>query len=178
MYKRQGIVFVGSFNHPPNSDAVQFYARDILPRLRVALPGVVTSIIGADPPAALTALAAPDLVFAGYVPDLDEWFDRCRLSVAPLRYGAGVKGKVNTSMAYGVPVVATPVAVEGMHLCSGVDVMVADKAEEFVTAIVRVYREPELWERLSEGGYANIERYFSARTVRSALSRALRIESN
>jgi len=176
--ERQGIVFVGSFNHPPNSDAVQFYARVILPRLRVALPGVVTSIIGADPPAALTALAAPDLVFTGYVSDLDEWFDRCRLSVAPLRYGAGVKGKINTSMAYGVPVVATSVAVEGMHLCSGIDVMVADKAEEFVTAIIRLYREPELWERLSEGGYGNIERYFSPQTVRTALGRALQIESD
>ncbi len=174
--ERAGIVFIGSFNHPPNSDAVQFYARDILPRLRVALPGVVTSIIGADPPVALTALAAPDLVFAGYIASLDEWFDRCRLSVAPLRYGAGVKGKINTSMAYGVPVVATSVAVEGMHLCPGADVMVADSAEEFVAAIVRVYREPALWERLSEGGYANIERYFSPQTVRAALGRALRIE--
>lgn len=176
--EREGILFIGSFNHPPNSDAVQFYARDILPRLRTALPGVVTSIIGADPPPALTALAAPNLVFAGYIPNLDEWFDRCRLSIAPLRYGAGVKGKVNTSMAYGVPVVATPVAVEGMHLCSGTDVMVADNAEEFVAAIVRVYRDSALWERLSEGGYANIERYFSPQTVRVALSRALQLKSN
>ena len=170
---RAGIIFIGSFNHPPNIDAMQFYARDVLPRLRVALPGVTTAVIGADPPAVLTDLSATDLVFLGHVSDLDSCFDRCRLSVAPLRYGAGVKGKINTSMAYGVPVVATPVAVEGMNLCSGADVLVAESAEDFAAAIVRLYNDVELWEKLSHGGQLNIERYFAPQVVQAALVRAL-----
>ncbi|MCE7878113.1 MAG: glycosyltransferase [Betaproteobacteria bacterium PRO3] len=104
--QRRGIVFIGSFRHPPNADAVAWYAREVLPLLRARMPGVATTIVGADPPASVRALAAPDLVIAGYVEDLDPLFGSARVSVAPLRYGAGVKGKVNLAMSYGVPVVA------------------------------------------------------------------------
>jgi len=94
-----------------------------------------------------------------------------RLSVSPLRYGAGVKGKVNQSMALGVPVVATSASVEGMHLEPDVEVVVADEPRALAEAIARVYRDEALWRRLSAGGLANVERHFSRSVARNALER-------
>jgi len=167
--EREGIVFIGGFQHPPNTDAVLWYAREVLPRVRQRLPGVKTFIVGSKVPSTIRALAAPDFVVAGYVPDVAPLFTDCRLSIAPLRYGAGVKGKVNLAMSYGVPVVATPAAVEGMHLVSGEDVMVADDAEQFASAIERVYRDEALWQRLSAAGVENVLRHFSRAVAKRAL---------
>ncbi len=167
--ERDGIVFIGGFQHPPNTDAVLWYAREVLPRVRQRLPGVKTFIVGSKVPSTIRALAAPDFVVAGYVPDVAPLFTDCRLSIAPLRYGAGVKGKVNLAMSYGVPVVATPAAVEGMHLVSGEDVMVAADAEQFASAIERVYRDEALWQRLSAAGVDNVRRHFSRAVAKVAL---------
>jgi glycosyltransferase involved in cell wall biosynthesis len=86
-----------------------------------------------------------------------------------LRYGAGVKGKVNLAMSHGLPVVATSVAIEGMHLTDGDDVLVADDSRAFAEAVLRVYDDEALWQRLSTGGRLNIERHFSRDVARAAL---------
>lgn len=167
--EREGIVFIGGFQHPPNVDAVLWYATEVLPHLRKRLPGVTTFIVGSKVPSTIRELAAPDLVITGYVPDVTPYFTDCRVSIAPLRYGAGVKGKVNMAMSYGVPVVGTSAAVEGMRLAPGEDVMVADDAAGFAAAIERVYRDETLWKRLSAGGVENVRRYFSREVAKSAL---------
>ena len=175
--ERDGLVFIGGFQHPPNTDAVLWYAREILPHVRRLLPGVKTTIVGADPPATIRALAADDLVITGYVPDVAPWFTGCRVSIAPLRYGAGVKGKVNLAMSYGLPVVATPASVEGMSLTPGDDVLVADGAAAFAEAIARLYGDQALWERLAAGGRANIRTHFSRDVARAALEELLALTS-
>jgi len=166
---RRGLLFIGGFQHPPNVDAVLWYAREILPHVRRLLPGVKTYVIGSRVPASIKALAADDLAILGYVPDIAPYLAGCRVSVSPLRYGAGVKGKINTAMAHGLPVVATTPSVEGMHLTDDVDVLVADEPEAFAHAIVRVHEERERWERLSRAGRANIEQHFSRAIAHDAL---------
>src|SRR5207237_1308941 len=89
------------------------------------------------------------------------------------RYGAGVKGKINLAMSYGLPVVATSTSIEGMHLSSGEDVLTADTPTEFADAIVRLYHDRELWEKLAAGGRENIRRYFSRDVARSAITRLI-----
>jgi glycosyltransferase involved in cell wall biosynthesis len=109
----------------------------------------------------------------GHVPDIAPYMDGCRIALAPLRYGAGVKGKVNLSMAHGQPVVATPSAVEGMHLRDGDDVLVAGDATAFADAVVRLYHDEALWQRLSAGGLANVARHFSLDAARDSVRRLL-----
>lgn len=167
--EREGLVFIGGFEHPPNVDAVAWYAREVLPKLRERLPGVTTYLVGSKAPATVRALAAPDVVVTGYVPDVAPFFTGCRVSISPLRYGAGVKGKVNLAMSYGMPVVATSPSVEGMHLRDGEDVLVADDAEAFATAVVRLYQDEVLWNRLAANGVANIRRHFSRERAAAAL---------
>jgi glycosyltransferase involved in cell wall biosynthesis len=135
----------------------------VLPIVRRKMPGLVTTIIGSNAPPSLQKLAADDFVIAGFVADVAPHYHAARLSVSPLRYGAGVKGKVNLSMQYGVPVVATSISAEGMYLENDRNVLVADTAEAFADAVIRLHSDDALWMRLREGGLANIEAHFSRR---------------
>ncbi|HWH39744.1 MAG TPA: glycosyltransferase [Usitatibacter sp.] len=172
---REGIVFVGGYRHPPNVDAALFLAREIVPLLRERLPGVKTYLLGSNAPRAILELQAEGLEVVGYVPEIEPWLDRCRLSVSPLRYGAGVKGKINQAMSRGLPVVATTPSVEGMHLADGEEVLVADAPGAMADAIVRAYTDEALWNRLSRGGIANVERHFSRTVARASLAELLRL---
>src|SRR6185437_6236318 len=98
---RRDLVFIGGHGHPPNSDAMQWLAQEILPPLRQAVPGIQLHVLGDVPDARQRDLAAPGLQFHGRVPELAPWLDTCLASLAPLRFGAGVKGKINMAMSYG-----------------------------------------------------------------------------
>ena len=158
---REGILFVGGFRHPPNIDAVKWYVAQVLPLVRIALPDVASTIVGSNMPDEIAELAREGLVIRGYVPDTGTLLNATRVSIAPLRYGAGVKGKINEAMNFGVPVVATSCAVEGMKLAHEEGALVADDAEAFAAAIVRLYNDADLWQRLSKAGIANVEQHFS-----------------
>lgn len=115
----------------------------------------------------------PGVRVHGHVADLGTLLDGCRIGLAPLRYGAGVKGKINQSMAYGQPVVATPQAIEGMGLTDGVNVLLGADAPAFAQAVLRLYADHDLWETLSGNGLANVERHFSRANARDGLRRIL-----
>jgi GT2 family glycosyltransferase/glycosyltransferase involved in cell wall biosynthesis len=171
--ERRDLFFVGGYQHPPNIDAACWFVGTIWPLIRAELPDVTFHLIGSKAPEQVRALHGDGVQFHGYVEDLEPWLDACRLAVAPLRYGAGVKGKVNISMSRGQPVVATPAAVEGMFAQAGRDVLVAESAEDFAAAVVRLYRDEDLWNRISAGGLENVRRYFSVDTAREALRELL-----
>lgn len=172
--ERRDLVFVGGFRHPPNVDAVLWFVRDCFPRIRAALPGVQFHCIGGHVPEAIAALASvPGVRVHGHVPDIDPYMRGCRVALAPLRYGAGVKGKVNLSMAHGQPVVATPVAVEGMHLRDGHDVLVAADPDGFADAVVRLHGDATLWQALSDNGRENVRTHFSLDAARDTVRRVL-----
>jgi glycosyltransferase involved in cell wall biosynthesis len=168
--ERRDLLFVGGYRHPPNVDAAVWMAREIFPHVQARLPGVVLHLVGAEAPPEVVALGElPGVQLHGFVPDLTPLLEGARVGVAPLRYGAGVKGKVNHSLAHGQPMVATLCAVEGMHLVDGVDVLVADEAEAFAAAVVRLHEDRALWELLSAGGLENTRRHFSPAAVRATL---------
>jgi GT2 family glycosyltransferase/glycosyltransferase involved in cell wall biosynthesis len=172
--QRHDLVFVGGFRHPPNVDAVQWFVSEVFPRIRARLPGVRFHCIGSDVPAFIQALSGqPDVEIHGYVADLAPYMDGARIAVAPLRFGAGVKGKINLSMAHGQPVVATTCASEGMHLRDGDNVLVADTAEGFADAVIRLYDDPMLWQRLADNGRVNVEQHFSLDAGRAVVRRVL-----
>ncbi|GIX38386.1 MAG: hypothetical protein KatS3mg127_1625 [Silanimonas sp.] len=170
MAARSGLLFVGGYRHPPNVDAALWLAHEILPRLRAVRPDIHLSLVGSEAPPEVLALGEREGIHVhGHVPDLVPLLDAHRFSVAPLRYGAGVKGKVNQALAHGLPVVATSCAVEGMGLSHGVDVLVADDAESFAATLLAAYEDEPLWERLVAGGLANTEREFSPERARQTL---------
>ena len=171
--ERKGLVFIGGFQHPPNTDAVMWYAEEVMPHVRRLLPSVTTYIVGSKVPPSIRALAADDFVVTGYVPDVTSYFTGCRVSISPLRYGAGVKGKINQAMSFGLPVVATTPSIEGMFLSPEQDVLVADDPRAFAEAIARVYGDEALWDRLAAGGRENIRAHFSRDVARTAITRLI-----
>ena len=168
--QRDGLLFVGGFRHPPNVDAVLWFVREVFPRIRAAQPTIEFHCVGGDVPNEIARLADVDGVrIHGHVPDLQPLLDGARVSIASLRYGAGVKGKVNQAMAHGLPVVATACAVEGMHLRDGEDVLVADDAADFASAVLRLHDDEALWSRLAANGRDNVSRHFSLDAARAVV---------
>ncbi len=171
--QRRDMVFIGGYGHPPNSDAIRWLAGEILPRLREALPAIQLHVLGDMPAAVCRELATPGLEFHGRVAELAPWLDSCLVALAPLRFGAGVKGKITMAMSYGVPVIATPVAVEGMQLTDGVDVLVAQTVGGFAEAVERLQHDEALWQALSGHGLTNVRQHFSAAAAGATLARVL-----
>ena len=171
--KRQGMVFIGGFGHPPNEDAVRWLVGEIFPRMRAQRPDLTLDLLGDIPETARAALLGPGIRIHGRVEQLEPWMDGCRVALAPLRYGAGVKGKINMPMSHGLPVVATTLAAEGMHLSHGDNVLLADTADAFAAAALRLHDDPNLWEQLSLHGMENVRRHFSFDAARATLRRLL-----
>jgi glycosyltransferase involved in cell wall biosynthesis len=172
-HDRSGLLFIGGFNHPPNVDAVHYFVKSVWPLVRAELPGVVFEILGSHPPESVRRLAGAGIAVRGYVADVTPYFNDCRVSVAPLRYGAGVKGKVNQSLSHGLPAVISTIAAEGMGLADGHDVLIADSPVDFARAIVRLYTSPELWSKLAENGLRTTQERYSFEAVTRSVKRLL-----
>ncbi|MFA6301561.1 MAG: glycosyltransferase [Legionella sp.] len=168
---RKDIAFVGGYQHKPNVDAVHYFASHIMPILRKQLPGVRFHIIGSNIPPEFQTLACNDIIIKGFVNDLNKYLSTIRLMVAPLRYGAGVKGKVATSLSIGLPAVATPIAVEGMFLSHKENILVADNAQDFATAISTLYGDENLWNKLSLNGLEFAEKNWGKQAIWDILAK-------
>jgi GT2 family glycosyltransferase/glycosyltransferase involved in cell wall biosynthesis len=166
---RRDWLFIGGFEHRPNIDAVLFFVQKIYPLVRERLPDAKFYIIGGKAPPEIVALATERIVVAGLQREVRPFFDSVRLSVAPLRFGAGVKGKINQSTAFGVPVVATSLAVEGTELQDREEILVADEPADFARALIELYESEQLWKRLSENGIRKTRALYSADAARSKL---------
>ena len=167
---RQDVMFVGSYRHPPNVDAALWLGKEIFPRIRAKRPDIRLHLVGDYATDAIAALAQVDgIVVHGHVPDLDALIDRMRVNLAPLRFGAGVKGKISHSLARGLPVVATGCAIEGMRLQAGEEVLVSDDADGFAETVLRLYEDEALWNYLSQRGQQHIRSHFSRDVARQAI---------
>jgi glycosyltransferase involved in cell wall biosynthesis len=165
---RDGVLFVGSFDHAPNPDAVRWLLAEILPLVWRAAPRVTCAIAGAGWPRGALPVLDDRVRLLGHVEDLDGLYAGARLTVAPLRFGAGVKGKVLESFAAGAPCVMTPVAAEGIPLTGPLRELVAGTAEGFARLIGRLHEDAAFNARAAAAGRAMIAaRYHGGRVVES-----------
>ncbi len=149
---RSGILFVGGFEHIPNVDAAIRLVREVMPAVWRDIPDARVTIVGASAPPEVLELASPLVDVAGWVEDLGPLLERSRLMVAPLRFGAGMKGKVTQCLAAGLPVVTTTVGAEGLAVTDDENILIADDVLEVAERITRVCEDDELWSRISNAG--------------------------
>jgi len=155
--ERKDIAFVGGFLHKPNVDAIHFFVKEIWPLILGKFPGMRFKIVGSNLPKEFKVYESDHIELVGFVKDLGVVFDNVRLSVSPLRYGAGIKGKVVSSLSYGLPCVATSMSIEGMGLTENLNVLVSDKPESFAELVVTAYQNEDLWEKISNEGLKFVE---------------------
>lgn len=142
---RNDLLFVGSFEHVPNVDAVQYLRKHIMPLVWERLPEVKVTVIGSNPKPEVLALHEKRFEILGYVNDLSEAFCTHRLFIAPLRYGAGIKGKIGQSLEFGLPLVTTPIGAEGFDFGKVAEAIIADSPSEFAEKIIAAYTDATLW---------------------------------
>jgi len=168
------VLFVGNFRHAPNEDAVQWMLQDVWPRVRKALPTARLHIVGANPPPWLRELQAADVQLHHGISDeaLTALYCQAAVAVAPLRYGAGVKGKVLEAMEHGVPLVSTSIGLEGLPDFAALPAP-CDDAASFATALVQLADDQVHAIEVARQQREYLERHFSSSAVREQLVNVL-----
>ncbi len=168
--EREGLVFIGNYNHQPNEDAVFYFVQNVLPKVHEKLPDVKFYVVGSNMKNSMKALANEHVKIVGWVDDVAPEFEKRRVFVSYLRYGAGMKGKIGQALSLGLPVVCTPISAEGMGLRDAETALLADDTKSFAEQICRLYQDKALWERLAKEGYDYIERTYGETAMREKLA--------
>ena len=163
--QRSQLLFIGSYNHPPNVDGVQWLVKEIMPLVWQKIPKLTITLLGSNATAEIRALKSDERVkVTGYVEDVSPYFLSHRVFVAPLRYGAGMKGKIGQSLEYGLPIVSTNIGIEGMNLTREENVLEANRADDFARQIIRLYQNEILWNKLAANSHSAIS-FFTPEAV-------------
>ncbi|MBI5675729.1 MAG: glycosyltransferase [Nitrospirae bacterium] len=170
-YETKGLLYIGGFVHPPNEDAVLWFVREILPLIHKELPDVDFNILGSYLPKSIAKLSSARIKGIGYVEDVSLFFQNSRIFVAPLRFGAGAKGKIIQSMSYGLPVVTTTIGAEGLDLKDGFDALIADEPSDFANKVVELYRSGDRWKKISDNSAESMKNNFSAEIAHEKLQK-------
>ncbi|MFZ6005527.1 MAG: glycosyltransferase [Actinomycetota bacterium] len=170
---RHGLIFVGNFNHPPNIDALTWAVEEILPIVRAKLPEVRLHVVGDALPISVERQLGDGCIVHGWVHDLSEMYASARLAIAPLRFGAGMKGKVTEALAMGVPVVTTPTGSEGMPDEIRALAIEGVSAEEIARLTIDAYSDPVRWNEIHESAPAAVEAAYGRGAVEQMVERAL-----
>jgi len=158
--KKKQLLFVGNYEYPPNVDAALVLAREILPTVHQHMPDVKLWLVGNAPPPEIQALASDTIEVTGRVPDVRPYLVEATVFVCPLRIGAGIKNKVLEAMAMGLPVVATPLSLDGIHAEPDESAVYAE-VDGFAEAVLRLLRDEGWQRRLSDNGMALIQSQYS-----------------
>jgi GT2 family glycosyltransferase/glycosyltransferase involved in cell wall biosynthesis len=173
---REGLIFVGGFNHPPNSDGLVWFINEVFPVVLESRPDIQLHIVGSNMPDEIKRLESNNVKVEGFLSDeaLDELYERIRMSVVPLRFGAGIKGKVLEAMQKGIPVATTSIGAEGIP-DADTNLLVADASSDLASCIVRLYGDVEQLERHSIAGLSTIAKHFSTDAVLKVIAEDFRI---
>jgi sugar transferase (PEP-CTERM/EpsH1 system associated) len=145
------LIFVGTMNYDPNIDAVVYFAREIFPLIRQKFPQAELEIVGRSPNRSVRRLASVDGIrVVGEVPDVRSHLLYADVSLAPMRVARGVQNKVLEAMAMGVPVVATPAAIQGLEVTHGVELLIGKTPQEFAAHVVQLLSDAELRRKITE----------------------------
>ena len=167
--ERRGILFVGNFLHKPNIEAAEYLCKDILPGLDQEILGHhPVYIVGNALNDTVRSYGSelPQVRMVGWVPSLQPYFERARISVVPLLHGAGTKGKLIQAMMSGIPSVSTSIGIEGLNLQDGEHVLVADDPSTFADSMTRLLKDAKLWKRVARHGRTHISAVHGREPVR------------
>jgi glycosyltransferase involved in cell wall biosynthesis len=167
------IIFVGGFRHEPNIDAVVYFCDDIFPRIKKVIPEARFTVVGGNPPPQIRNLHNDFVTVTGYVPSTTPYLQKSYVSVAPLRYGAGMKGKIGEAMAHGLPVVTTSIGAEGMNLIDRKNILIADSNEKFAESVIELILDSGLYKIIQKNALEHIEKNFTPERISIQIEKIL-----
>ena len=175
--QRSGLMFIGGFAHEPNIDAITWFVKEIFPVIFNADKSIKLTIIGSKPPLEVSRLASSNIKVLGEVSDdeLDKVYSNTRLSVVPLRYGAGIKGKILEALAHQLAVVTTDIGAEGLPGHTGY-LSVANDSEAFANKVLDIYHDREKWDLKVGNGVECLNKYFSVENVQKIVGQDFDME--
>lgn len=159
--EREGVAFLGGFNHHPNVEAVKYFATDVMPSLIKKQPDLKFYIYGSNPSEEIEALASDNIIVVGFVKNLDDVFHNHKVIVAPLLSGAGIKGKVLEAMSYGAPQVLTSVAAEATGLSNKISAWINDDSKQLAEGVLELCNNEDLWNKFSENSQILVDEMYS-----------------
>lgn len=157
--ERKDLIFIGSYAHEPNIDAALWLAKEIMPLVWNTNPDIKLILLGSKPTPEVLALKSDRIDVPGFIHDVEPYFVNSRVFVAPLRYGAGMKGKIGQSLEYGLPIVSTNIGIEGMGLTDRKNILVGETTAEFASKIIELYESRELWQNIRQNSIHALEEY-------------------
>ncbi|WP_231131692.1 glycosyltransferase [Flavobacterium hydrophilum] len=167
---RKDLLFIGGFDHKPNVDAVSYLHEEIMPLLWESQPEISISIIGSNPPDSILKLHSEKFKIVGYVKEVAPYFLSSRIFVAPLRYGAGIKGKIGQSIEFGLPLVTTNIGAEGFDFAENAQYIVGNTSKQIVDNILLLYQNKEIWNKISSDSEKVIEPFSSHKIEQKILT--------
>jgi len=170
--EREGLLFIGSYLHPPNVDSVIWLCEEIMPEVWERNPKINLTLLGSNPTDKVLSYKNDKVFVPGFIHDVKPYFERAKIFLSPLRYGAGMKGKIGQSMALGLPVITTKVGAEGMNLVHDMNSMIAESSKDFVAAICSLYTDEKSWNRLSQKSLEHMDQ-FSPEVVSGEIKRVI-----
>lgn len=158
---RHDLLYVGGFGHPPNVDAVLWFAKEVFPIVLEKYPNIKWHVVGGKVPKEIKELESENIIIEGFVPDevLEKLYRACRMAVVPLRFGAGVKGKVVEAAYFQIPLVTTTIGAEGLNL-EDQSMLVEDDSAKMAELICSLYQDYDRLRTMSDAGIKFIEKYF------------------
>ena len=173
---RRGLLFVAGFGHPPNIAAANWFVKDVFPKIRQEIPDIHLFLVGSNPTEEVKSLADTSVHITGYVSEerLQYYYNNARLAVVPLTFGGGIKGKVIEAMSFGIPVVTTPIGIQGMH--DAMDcLVVSQSAEHFASSVIDLYNNERKCVELVRSAYNYINANYTLESIKRVFSQDINI---
>ena len=174
---RSGLIFIGGYNHQPNVDAVKWFHDEIFPKVVDKISNIKVTFYGSNPPKEILELDSDNFKIAGFIEEKDvkKIFDSAKIFIAPLRFGAGFKGKIAKAMSNGIPVVTTEIGAEGIGLIDGENALIANDAESYAEKIENLYNNEDMWKKISKNSIDHVQKNFSVENAKKEMKRILNV---
>ena len=175
---RKGLLFVGNLDDEasPNTDSIIWFSREVLPIIKKSIPNIVLNVIGSCKSKNVRSLNSDGFRILGQLNELDEYYDNCKLFIAPTRFAAGLPYKIHEAAANGLPVIATDILGKQLGWKNKETIILSDiNAESFANAIIDTYNDKELWKRIRKNAYQEIEKEFSYSEYKNTIAEILKL---
>jgi glycosyltransferase involved in cell wall biosynthesis len=171
----KSLLHIGTMSWEANINGILWFTNEIWPYLKKKEPELKFYIVGKNPPECIIRLSKiyKDIIVTGFVEDIEPYYQKCRVFVVPLRFGSGIKVKILNAMARGLPVVTTPVGIEGMNVQDSIDIMVGSTPDEIISKIIILLNDKTIWTKISNNARKTIQKNYTWDKVLARLDNIL-----